>query len=90
MSRSRPPAGRASADQPAPLWRFAAAGAIGGLASGMFGVGGGIAMVPLLIWLGRLDQRRASAASLAAIMPTALAGAASYGLRGYLAIGPAL
>jgi uncharacterized membrane protein YfcA len=57
--------------------------------SGMFGVGGGIVMVPLLIWLGRLDQRHASATSLLAIVPTALAGAAAYGLRGHLEIGPA-
>jgi uncharacterized membrane protein YfcA len=67
-----------------------AAGAIGGLMSGMFGVGGGIVMVPLLIWLGRLDQRHAAAASLAAIIPTALVGAATYGFRGHLVIGPAL
>jgi uncharacterized membrane protein YfcA len=79
----------ANRPDPAPLWRFAAAGAIGGLASGLFGVGGGIAMVPLLIWLGGLDQRRAAAASLAAIVPTALVGAVGYGLRGHLAIGAA-
>jgi uncharacterized membrane protein YfcA len=55
----------------------------------MFGVGGGIVMVPLLIWLGRLDQRRAAATSLAAIIPTALVGAAGYGFNGRLEIGPA-
>jgi uncharacterized membrane protein YfcA len=47
-------------------------------------------MVPLLIWLGRLDQRRASATSLAAIIPTAIVGASVYGLRGQVVIGPAL
>jgi uncharacterized membrane protein YfcA len=52
----------------------------------MFGVGGGIVMVPLLMWLGRLDQRRASATSLAAIIPTALVGAVAYGANGHLAV----
>ncbi|MDR2347818.1 MAG: sulfite exporter TauE/SafE family protein, partial [Bifidobacteriaceae bacterium] len=69
-----------------PLCRCAAAGAVGGLLSGLFGVGGGVAMVPLLIWLARLDQRRASATSLAAIIPTAVVGALTYGARGHLAI----
>jgi uncharacterized membrane protein YfcA len=54
--------------------------------SGMFGVGGGVVMVPLLIWLARLDQRRASATSLAAIIPTAGVGAVEYGARGHLAV----
>jgi uncharacterized membrane protein YfcA len=67
-----------------------AAGAIGGFMSGLFGIGGGIVMVPLLIWLARLDQRRASATSLAAILPTAVVGAAAYGWRGHLALGPAV
>jgi uncharacterized membrane protein YfcA len=55
----------------------------------MFGVGGGIVMVPLLIWLAKLDQRRASAASLAAIIPTALVGSLVYGVGGHLAVGTA-
>ncbi|CAN5142925.1 sulfite exporter TauE/SafE family protein [soil metagenome] len=67
-------------------WRYWAAlvlvGALGGLLSGAFGVGGGIIMVPLLIWLARMDQRHASATSLLAILPTAIVGAIQYGLRG--------
>jgi uncharacterized membrane protein YfcA len=62
---------------------------LGGLLSGMFGVGGGVVMVPLLIWVARLDQRRASATSLAAIIPTAAIGASTYGVRGHLAVGTA-
>ena len=67
-------------------WRYWAAlvlvGALGGLLSGAFGVGGGIIMVPLLIWLAGMDQRHASATSLLAILPTAICGAIQYGLRG--------
>lgn len=59
-----------------------AIGAVGGLLSGLFGVGGGILMVPLLLWLGGLDQRRAATTSLAAIVPTSLVGALSYLARG--------
>ncbi|WP_353814914.1 sulfite exporter TauE/SafE family protein [Agromyces sp. SYSU T00266] len=60
------------------LWRLALVGVVGGLLSGLFGVGGGIVMVPLLILLAGMDQRRASATSLAAIVPTALAGSIAY------------
>lgn len=53
-------------------------GLIGGFLSGSFGVGGGIVMVPLLIWLTGMDQRRASATSLAAILPSVLIGSIGY------------
>ena len=57
-------------------------GLVGGLLSGVFGVGGGILMVPLLtLWVG-LDQRRAVATSLAAIVLSSTAGSISYLLRG--------
>ena len=61
-------------------------GAIGGFLSGMFGVGGGIIMVPLLVWLIGLDQRHASATSLIAIIPSAVAGAIQYAVAGHLDI----
>jgi uncharacterized protein len=56
------------------LSRVLAVGLIGGATSGLLGVGGGIAMVPLLtLWLGR-SQRDAHALSLAAIIPVSVAG----------------
>jgi uncharacterized protein len=57
-------------------------GAVGGLLSGMFGVGGGIIMVPLLMLMAGMDQRRASATSLVAIVPSAVVGTVGYGLQG--------
>jgi uncharacterized protein len=48
-------------------------GATAGLLAGMFGVGGGILFVPLFVALG-LSQHEATATSLLAIIPTALAG----------------
>lgn len=65
-----------------PWVRLALVGAAGGLLSGAFGVGGGILMVPLLILFARMDQRRASATSLAAIVPAALAGSLTYFANG--------
>ena len=57
-------------------------GGIGGVLSGAFGVGGGIVMVPLLITLARMNQRNASATSLVAIIPAAIAGSISYAVAG--------
>ncbi len=49
-----------------------------GLFSGLFGVGGGIVLVPLLVlWLG-FDERRAAATSLLVIVIAASAGAITH------------
>jgi uncharacterized membrane protein YfcA len=53
-------------------------GVVGGFLSGFFGVGGGILMVPLLMLWAQFDQKRASATSLLAIVPTSLVGAITY------------
>ncbi len=71
-----------AARPPLPLLRLALVGVVGGLLSGLFGVGGGILMVPLLIGLAHMDQRRAAATSLVAILPTAVVGSVTYGLNG--------
>ncbi len=67
-----------------PWVRLALVGAAGGLLSGAFGVGGGILMVPLLIMFAGMDQRRASATSLAAIVPAAVAGSITYFANGQI------
>jgi len=59
-------------------------GGIGGLLSGAFGVGGGIIMVPLLTTIAKLDQRRAAATSLVAIIPAGIVGTVTYGLAGHV------
>jgi len=57
-------------------------GSIAGIVAGLFGVGGGVIVVPgLVLWLG-LVQRRASGTSAAAIVPTSAAAMASFGLSG--------
>ena len=56
-----------------------AVGLGGGLLSGFFGVGGGIVMVPLILWLLKSDRHKAHATSLAAIFIIALSGVIAYG-----------
>ena len=50
-------------------------GLVGGFASGLFGVGGGILFVPLLILFFGMNIHAAIGTSLAVIVPTALVGA---------------
>ncbi|WP_353113776.1 sulfite exporter TauE/SafE family protein [Microbacterium sp.] len=69
---------------------FIAIGLIAGLLSGLFGVGGGTVIVPLLVLLLRFDQRLAAGTSLAAIVPTAAVGVISYAMSGSVAWVPAL
>jgi uncharacterized membrane protein YfcA len=54
----------------------------GGLLSGLLGVGGGIVMVPLLVFWAGYAQREAHATSLGAIIPISIAGIATYGVAG--------
>ena len=56
-----------------------AGGASAGFLSGLFGVGGGLVMVPVLVLLVGMGQHRAHATSLAAIIPIAVVGAVIFG-----------
>ncbi len=61
-----------------------AIGTAAGVFSGLFGVGGGLVMVPLLIlWLG-YDERTATGTSLAAIIVIAAIGATTQAFYGNL------
>ena len=55
--------------------------------SSLFGVGGGIVIVPLLIMVAAFGTREATATSLGAIVITALAGVALYALHGKVDVG---
>ena len=59
-------------------------GLVAGLFSALFGVGGGIVIVPLLIMLLGFDGRVAAGTSIAAIGITALAGSILYAFEGHL------
>jgi uncharacterized membrane protein YfcA len=68
--------------------RLVAIGLVAGFFSALFGVGGGLVMVPLLLLAG-FQPRAAAGTSLAAIGLIALAGTLVYGLRGHVELGPA-
>ena len=57
-------------------------GLAAGFFSALFGVGGGIIIVPLLLFVGRWELRSATATSLAAIGLTATAGVVAYVVHG--------
>ena len=70
-------------------------GVVVGAFSGLLGIGGGILMVPLMVYLWRLDMKVAVATSLAVMIPTALAstcrnasfGTVEWSLAAVLAVG---
>ncbi len=63
---------------------------IGGLASSLFGIGGGTIFVPALILVAGLDPKVAAAMSMGVIFPTALASTATYAALGVLELPLAL
>ncbi len=62
--------------------RLALIGLVAGIFSTLFGVGGGIVVVPLLVALAAFPTHTAAATSLGAILITAAAGAVLYAVRG--------
>jgi uncharacterized protein len=53
-----------------PAWPvFVVIGLLGGFASGLFGVGGGIVIVPALIYWAGFTQHKATGTSLAVLLP---------------------
>ncbi len=59
-------------------------GVLGGIVSGLFGVGGGILFVPLLILLKNFNPHLAIGTSLAVIVPTAFVAAFRHSLAGMI------
>src|SRR4051794_4288466 len=56
-----------------------------GTVSGALGIGGGVLLVPALVWLGDLDPRTAAGTTLAVlVVPVVLPAAWEYYARGYL------
>lgn len=66
-------------------WKLVLIGVAAGVIGGGLGLGGGIIMVPLLVFVG-LDRHRAHATSLAAIVLIAFAGAVSFGVAGEIGL----
>ena len=69
--------------------KLIAVGLVAGFFGALFGVGGGIVIVPALVILLAFDQRLAAGTSLAAILVSSIAGAVTYAFHGDLKPGAA-
>ena len=49
-------------------WAFVVTGLVAGIASGMFGIGGGLIIIPVLVLGFKMDQHAASGTSLVALL----------------------
>jgi uncharacterized protein len=100
VTQPPPPPSSSSAPVPGPgsqpreLVRSPATGFVIGLIAGGFsallGIGGGLIMVPALVYLLRIREHRAVGTSLAVILPTALAAAFRYTQEAVLRDEPAI
>lgn len=70
--------------------KWAVSGALAGAANGLFGGGGGMILVPLLLRWVRVEEKQTFASSVAVILPLCLVSAGVYWLRGALELGAAL
>jgi len=68
----------AKSSESAPILTVVLVGIAAGFLSGMFGVGGGILIVPGLVLIAKMDQRIAHGTSLAAVLPISAASLVSY------------
>lgn len=76
------PVGNGAPRSTAPPGKLVAIGLVAGLLSGMFGVGGGVLIVPALVLVVGTQQRVAHGTSLAAVVPISVVGASAYLLSG--------
>jgi len=60
------------------LLPFVGIGVVAGLFAAMFGIGGGVVIVPLLMLVAKMPPRMAAATSLAALILTSLIGVVRY------------
>lgn len=65
-------------------WLLIVVGVAAGLLSGLFGVGGGILIVPGLVMVAGLEQRLAHGTSLGAVLPIAVASLFTYWGSGHV------
>ena len=81
MSDAAAPLARDTSDR-VPVVKAALIGAAAGLLGGLFGVGGGLVIVPGLVGFAAMERRLAHGTSLAATLPIAIASLTTYLLQG--------
>jgi len=72
------------------MWLGALAGGLAGIANGLFGGGGGMILVPMLVGVCKLERRKAFATSVCVILPLCVLSAIIYFFRGGLDLMAAL
>lgn len=65
-------------------------GLVAGFMSGLLGVGGGVVMVPLLVFIASFTQHGAHATSLAAVIAIGAVGATTFAVDGEIDLGIAV
>lgn len=69
---------------------FLAIGLVAGILAGLFGIGGGVVIVPALIFVAQMKPETATGTSLAALLlPVGVLGAWHYYRHGFVAVAPA-
>ena len=66
--------------------RYGISGAAAGIVNGLFGAGGGMVLVPLLIKLGKIPDKQAFSSALSIILPISIVSIFVYWIRGTLPI----
>ena len=72
------------------LWKCLLAGLAAGFVNGFFGAGGGMVLVPLLIWLVGLPDKLAFSSAISIILPLCLVSLVIYGRHDMLPLSDAL
>lgn len=62
-------------------FRYGLSGAAAGLVNGLFGAGGGMVLVPMLIHYGKLEDRKAFSSAVCIILPLCLVSIAVYWMK---------
>ena len=72
------------------LWKVLLTGALAGFVNGFFGAGGGMVLVPLLIWLVGLPDKLAFSSAISIILPLCIVSLFIYGRYDMLPLSDAL
>ena len=72
------------------LWKCLLAGLAAGFVNGFFGAGGGMVLVPLLIWLVGLPDKLAFSSAIGIILPLCVVSLVIYGRHDMLPLSDAL
>ena len=72
------------------LWKCLLAGLAAGFVNGFFGAGGGMVLVPLLIWLVGLPDKLAFSSAISIILPLCVVSLVLYGRDDMLPLSDAL